>query len=339
MKKFMALALCLLMVLSVCGCGLRYEDPIVSFTAAGGTGYEWQCTVDDETVAAVEITPQVSGGAPGSPVNYVFTFRGVAPGETTAVFTFGRSWENACTKCACTVTVDEKLHVTLGELSEKVLEIDMGSPDYEMICFDTDVVTARQSEESGIFTFTAIQSGTTRVDFFYMPAEDENTEEEFTDRAYEITVDEEGMIFWAEVEADEEGNVDMGFADFTSAKLLAAETGLFVPELKEMKNCEYTQIREMGLAYVNFTWEDVPIAYAAGSTSLEGLTDDTTVEKTVAGTKVYVTTGSDSDAERHDVTAVWEHDGTYCYIASEDDGFTDELMETVLAAIIEAQNA
>ena len=341
MKKLTAFVLCVLLALTVCACAPKYEAPAVTFAAAGATGYQWQCAVADEAVAAVEAATEAAAeeGITGGPLNYVFTFTGLAVGETEAMFTFGRSWENGQVKCSCCVTVDEELHVTLGDLSEKTLTLDMGSGDYEMICFDTDVVTA--SGDDGVFTFSPVQSGTTRVDFFYMPEEagdDGDEEPAFTDRAYQITVDEEGMLFWTELEADEEGVVDMGFTDYKSAKELASETGLFVPGCKEMKNCEYTHLPELGLAYVNFTWEDVPMAYAAGCASLDGLTDDTTVEMRIAGTTVYVSSGKAADPARTDVTAAWEYDGTCCYIASDDAGFTQELMETVLTAIIEAQS-
>ena len=346
MKKILAVVLCTALLLCLVGCEPKYTAPDITFTAAAATGYEWLCTVADESVAAAEATTESTAepGVTGGPLRYVFTFSGLAAGETQAVFTFGRSWENGRVKCTCPVTVDEELHVTLGELSDKVLELDMGSGDYQMICFDTDVVAAEQSE--GLFTFTAVQPGTTRVDFFYMPEESENAEtgesedagEEFTDRAYEITVDESGMFFWMEIEADDEGTVDMGFTDYKSAKELASEIGLFVPECKEMKSCEYTCIHELGLACVNFTWDDVPVAYAAGSTSLEGLTDGSTVEMSLAGTTVHITSGKVTDPARTDVTAVWQTGDTYSYIASEDPGFTQELMETILTAIIEAQN-
>ena len=346
MKKILVLALCLALTAGLFGCAPAYAPPAVTFTAAAATGYQWQCVVDDESVAAVEAAAESAAAEDiaGGPLNYVFTFTGLAAGETEATFTFGRSWENGRVECTCPVTVDEELHVTLGELSEKVLILNMGTPDYQMICFDTDVVTVEQ--EDGIFTFTAVQPGTTRVDFFYMPEgsedageeESEDAGEEFTDRAYEITVDESGMLFWMETEADEEGAVDMGFTDYRSAKELASDTGLFVPECKEMKSCEYTHLPELGLAYVNFTWDDVPVAYAAGSASLDGLTDDSTVEMPIAGTTVYVTSGKVTDPARTDVTAAWEYDGTYCYIISEDEGFTQELMETILTSVIEAQS-
>jgi len=338
MKRPVALFLAVILCMSLCSCGK--VAPSVQFTAAGATGYQWTASVTDEAVAAIEATTETSDSSlAGAPLNYVFSFTGISAGETTATFTFGRSWEAGYVQCDCAVTVDEKLNVTLGQLSDKVLVLDPGSVDYTVLCFDDDVTTFVQDAQTGVCTFSAVAAGTTRVDFFYRGEEEVDADgATLTDLAYDITVDEDGMFFWAEVEADEDGDVDMGFTDYTSAKTLASDTGLFIPALSDMKSCQYTLLNT-GLAVVNFKWSDAAVMYVTGLSSADGLTDDTTTEKTVASTTVLVTAGRFTDAGRADLTAVWQNGSSYCYIASEDANFTEQQMESLLEAIIQAQNA
>ena len=332
MKQFFALLLTLGTVL-LSGCG-RETPAAVSFTAAGGTGYAWEAAVADETVAACTLeTAPADGNLPGGPVSYTFTFTGLAAGETAVTFTYGRSWEDTCLRRSCTAAVDEKGHATLGPLSDAALVIDLGSGDYSALCLDSDVLAVSLNDQSGLCTCTPGVPGETRLDFFYT-----GQEEDLHDRSLTVTVGEDGSVTWLEAQADEAGALDMGFTPYKTAKELSEAAGCFVPACREMKSCVYTYIPSEKLACVSFTWEGVPMLYAAGAASLEPLTDETTVQELLEGTAVYVTRGADTDAARSDITAAWACTQGVSYVVSDDAGFTPELMKTVLSGILKAQN-
>lgn len=60
------------------------------------TGYSWQYTFEQTGIVTVEenLSPG-NASLPGSSAVFNFTIKAVAPGTTTIIFSYARSWEQA----------------------------------------------------------------------------------------------------------------------------------------------------------------------------------------------------------------------------------------------------
>lgn len=97
--------------------GNSAETLNATFEANAGTGYEWTCSVEDDTIVEVvnsDITSEGEDGAEpisGGPQTYTFTLK--APedgndGKTTVTFNFARSWEQTVDDISATWEVESK---------------------------------------------------------------------------------------------------------------------------------------------------------------------------------------------------------------------------------------
>jgi predicted secreted protein len=86
----------------LCGCSSQAkgsETLEATFEANAGTGYEWTCAVEDESLVVIadqSVTSELQEQIAGGPETYKFVLEAAenaADGKTNVTFTFARSWE------------------------------------------------------------------------------------------------------------------------------------------------------------------------------------------------------------------------------------------------------
>lgn len=105
---------------------IEYGSDRKSFTVSvsenPSTGYLWELTIDDESVVKLvnsEFIYPYQDGLVGATGTRIFTFETVAPGTTTIVLNYARSWEKgSADTMTITVEVAEDLAVTVNGAEE-----------------------------------------------------------------------------------------------------------------------------------------------------------------------------------------------------------------------------
>ena len=136
-KKIAAVALALCLVLTAMSCLAESAPETLTVELEGNptTGYEWTASCDKDGIVSVEsrytsdATDEALCGVGGE---YTFTVTGVAAGEVTVSFAYGRSWEDApISTVVYQLSVDEQLNVTVASMdkadAEKAFSISLST--------------------------------------------------------------------------------------------------------------------------------------------------------------------------------------------------------------------
>jgi len=319
MKKKGVLLLAVLLLMLLCGCGKKASSDAADNRMGGyavpmmtnaGTGYFWDCTIDDESVVRVETGRNVeSDSVGGDPVSTEFMFYGLRFGETTAQFTCRQSWTSEIVyHQSCQLTVDDNLAITC-KMGVQEVTIQTGLSNCIVSADDGSLLTWTE-EEAGTYRLTPLQSGNTTVHFTKA-----GTGSGVYERAFSISVDSAGNLTVAESEVEPPQE-----ESYTSLSELSDVTD--VP-IKLPENYTVTEMSDVGgVAYVTFLWNGIEISYICGDLDPMLLDGEGTV-LTISRVPVQVVTGEEG------TIATWERGGCVYCITCEYSLSSDELISLV----------
>ena len=310
-KKAVLLLLILLLSAALCSCsGEKAEPPDdekfnISLQTTAGTGYYWDCALSEEGIVAVESIQDIPDDlSPGSSITTVFSFTGKKQGSVSATFCCQRSWDDSVTyQQTCDMEVDWDRIVT-GELSLQTATIRPGDGIYKLSSTDSSIALWDNMDDN-CFTFTPMHSGFTVLTFtplndpmapvrsFYLRVADDNT----------LTITEQ------------DSPSDTG--SYSSPEELEKAVGFFInaPEgsvLDEISSAG-------GMAYLNFTWENMQFAYVAGELDLDAFRTPDADILTAGEYEVIVSRSGNT-------VAAWEANDIVYYISCEQSLSDEDLL-------------